>query len=198
MLFMEYYTFIACWWGKYENLFIQEYHISRGQRPRGIWYSWVIYIFIFPEPACYRCFIIANETKKTQEHVITQDKNHIPWNKYHIPPLRKPREFSRQSYRSLTGKRQSLGTRATVTMLLWMWFSNVWDNVPMDLKYVCQQYFTCMCFLGFIRYNKLLSGCELTDTENISLPSPNMKFVSEWAKQTSHKLHILSSRLIFR
>jgi hypothetical protein len=24
----------------------------------------------------------------------------------------------------------------------------------MDLKYVCQQYFTCMCFLGFIRYNK--------------------------------------------
>jgi hypothetical protein len=37
----QYYTFIACWWGKYENLFTQEYHISRGQRPRGIWYSWV-------------------------------------------------------------------------------------------------------------------------------------------------------------
>jgi hypothetical protein len=37
--------------------------------------------------------------------------------------------------------------------LLWMWFLNVWDNVPMDLKYVCQQYFTCMRFLGFIRYN---------------------------------------------
>jgi hypothetical protein len=32
--------------------------------------------------------------------VITQDKNHIPWNKYHIPPLRKPRGFSCQSYRS--------------------------------------------------------------------------------------------------
>ena len=38
--------------------------------------------------------------------MITQDKNHIPWNKNHIPPLRKPRGFSRQSYRSLTGKRQ--------------------------------------------------------------------------------------------
>jgi hypothetical protein len=48
-----------------------------------------------------------------------------------------------------------LGThhlQATVTM----WFLNIWDNVPMDLKYVCQQYFTYMCFLGFIRYNKTL------------------------------------------
>jgi hypothetical protein len=39
--FVPYYTFIACWWGKIENLFTQEYHISRGQRPRGILYSWV-------------------------------------------------------------------------------------------------------------------------------------------------------------
>ena len=43
----------------------------------------------------------------------------------------------------------------------------------------------------------MLSGCELIDTENISLPSQNMKFGSEWAKRTSHKFHILSSRLIF-
>ena len=42
----------------------------------------------------------------------------------------------------------------------------------------------------------MLSGCELIDTENISLPSQNMKFGGEWAKRTSHKLHILSSRLI--
>jgi hypothetical protein len=34
-----------------------------------------------------------------------QDTNHIPWNKYHIPPLRKPCGFSLQSYRSLIGKR---------------------------------------------------------------------------------------------
>ena len=49
--------------------------------------------------------------------------------------------------------------QATVTMLLWMWFLNFCDNVPMDLKYVCQQYFTCMCFLGFIRYNKTFIAC---------------------------------------
>jgi hypothetical protein len=29
----------------------------------------------------------------------------------------------------------------------------------MDLKYVCQQYFTCMYFLGFIRYNKTFIAC---------------------------------------
>ena len=46
-------------------------------------------------------------------------------------------------------------------------------------------------------YMHMLSGCELIDTENISLPSQNMKFVGVWAKQTSHKLHILSNRLIF-
>jgi hypothetical protein len=35
----------------------------------------------------------------------------------------------------------------------------------------------------------MLSGCELIDTENISLPSQNMKFVGEWVKRMSHKLH---------
>ena len=38
------YTFISCWWGNYENAFpllTEEYHIPWGQRPRGIWYSWV-------------------------------------------------------------------------------------------------------------------------------------------------------------
>ena len=67
---------------------------------------------------------------------------------------------------------EALGThhlQATVTMLLWMWFLNVWDNVPMDLKYVCQQYFTCMCFLGFIRYNKTLIAC---GSGNIKMYSP--------------------------
>jgi hypothetical protein len=79
----------------------------------------------------------------------------IPWNKYHIPPLRKPRGFSRQSYRSSTGKCQRHSERITCRRPL-QWALNVWDNVPMDLEYVFQQYFTCtcMCFLGFIRYNK--------------------------------------------
>ena len=35
----------------------------------------------------------------------------------------------------------------------------------------------------------MLSGCELIDTENISLSSQNMKFGVEEVKQTSHKLH---------
>jgi hypothetical protein len=51
--------------------------------------------------------------------------------------------------------------------LLWMWFLNVWDNVPMDFKYVCQQYFTCMCFLGFIRYNKTFIACGFRKYENL-------------------------------
>jgi hypothetical protein len=46
-------------------------------------------------------------------------------------------------------------------------------------------------------YMYMLSGCVLIDFENISLPSKNMKFVGEWVKRTSNKLHILPSRLIF-
>jgi len=42
----------------------------------------------------------------------------------------------------------------------------------------------------------MLSGCEFIDTENISLLSHNMKFVDDWVKRTSYKLHILSSRVI--
>ena len=48
--FSEYYTFIACWWGKYENLFTQEYHIPWGKHPRGIWYSWVNKFSYFLNP----------------------------------------------------------------------------------------------------------------------------------------------------
>ena len=35
----QYYTFIACWWGKCENLFTQEYHIPRGHLLRGIFHG---------------------------------------------------------------------------------------------------------------------------------------------------------------
>ena len=61
---------------------------------------------------------------------------------------------------------EALGThhlQATVTM----WFLNISDNVPMDLKYVCQQYFTYMCFLGFIRYNKTFIACGYRKYENL-------------------------------
>ena len=46
-------------------------------------------------------------------------------------------------------------------------FLNAWDNVPMDLWYVCQKYFTCMCFLGFIRYNATFIACEFRIYENV-------------------------------
>jgi hypothetical protein len=95
--------------------------------------------------------------------VITQVKNHIPWNKNHIPP---PRVFPLEL--SFIDRKTSvaLGThhlQATVTM----WFLNIWDNVPMDLKYACQQYFTYMCFLGFIRYNKTFRTCGYRKYENL-------------------------------
>ena len=50
--------------------------------------------------------------------------------------------------------------------LLWMWFLNVWDNVPMNLKYACQQYFS-VCFLGFISYNKTFIPCGFRKYENV-------------------------------
>ena len=89
--------------------------------------------------------------------MITQDKNHIP-------PLRKPPDLSFFDRKTT----EALGTHhlnATVTM----WFLNIWDNVPMDLKYVCQQYFTYqyMCFLGFIRYNKTFIACGNRKYENL-------------------------------
>jgi predicted AlkP superfamily phosphohydrolase/phosphomutase len=47
------------------------------------------------------------------------------------------------------------------------------DNVEFEefslehLKYVCQQYFTYMCFLGFIRYNKTFIACGFRKYENV-------------------------------
>jgi hypothetical protein len=49
----------------------------------------------------------------------------------------------------------------------------------------------------FLHIMYMLSGCELIDTENISLPRQNMKFGGESEKRTSDKLHILSRWLIF-
>ena len=34
-------------------------------------------------------------------------------------------------------------------------------------KYAFQQYFTCMCFLGFIRYNKTFIACGFKKYENV-------------------------------
>ena len=110
------------------------------------------------------------KNQKTSSH---RTKNLIPWNKNHIPPPRKPHRFSHQIYRSLTGKHErhsehiTLGYWFWISLLLWMWFLNVWDNVPMDLQYVCQQYFTCICFLGFICYKKTFIACGCKKYENL-------------------------------
>ena len=76
---------------------------------------------------------------------------------------------------SLAGHRYNGHSRKALTcpirgrnsLLLRMWFLNVWDNVPMDLEYACQQYFTYMCFLGFIRYNKTFIACGYRKYENL-------------------------------
>ena len=105
--------------------------------------------------------------------MITQDKNHISWNKYHIHPF---------------GRLAGFPARVIV-----LWQENVRDtrnaslasdryNVVVDVVFkclrqrsnalkicVCQQYFTCvtMCFLGFIRYNKIFIACGFKKYENL-------------------------------
>ena len=110
--------------------------------------------------------------------MITQDKNHISWNK------KASRVFSPELSFFDSKTSEALGThhlQATVTMarlfslgywswiflLLWIRFLNIWDNVPMDLEYVCQQYFTYMCFPCFIRYNKTFIACGYRKYENL-------------------------------
>jgi hypothetical protein len=56
-------------------------------------------------------------------------------------------------------------------------FLNIWDNVLMNLKYVCQQYFTCMCFLGFIRYNKTFIAW---GSGNVKMHSPTRCVQGIW------------------
>jgi hypothetical protein len=83
------------------------------------------------------------------EHVITPEKNHIPWNNNHIPPPRMPIEFSCQSYRSLTGTNQRHSERITCRRLL-QWFLNFWDNVPMDLSGIWLLFHGIWFFSGVI------------------------------------------------
>ena len=99
--------------------------------------------------------------------MITQDKNHMSWNKNHIPPPQKPCKFSRQSYRSLTGKRQRHSERITCRRPLQWPQPKSWDNVPIDLKYACQQYLAYMCVLGSIRYNNIVIACGYRKFENL-------------------------------
>ena len=74
-------------------------------------YQWMW--FIIPHILITINILIWLDYVQKSEHVITQDKNNIPWNKNHIPSPLKPRGFSRQSYRSLTEKRQRHSERMT-------------------------------------------------------------------------------------
>ena len=58
------YTFIACWWGKYENVFTQENHIPWEQRPRGIWYSWVKKFSYFQNPQAINVLLYRMNPRK--------------------------------------------------------------------------------------------------------------------------------------
>jgi hypothetical protein len=69
-------------------------------------------------------------------------------------------------------------------------------NVIMTWSHIINVY-NILLYVPQLSQTYMLSGCELIDTENISLPRQNMKLGGEWAKRTSHKVHILSSRLIF-
>ena len=61
---IQYYTFIACWWGKYENVFTQDYHIHWGQRLRGIWYSWVNTFSYFLNPHAIDVLLYRMKSRK--------------------------------------------------------------------------------------------------------------------------------------
>ena len=64
------------------------------------------YIFIFPEPACYKCFIIPNEIKKTHTCKILQASIFsVHWNVVsEYDAFRVPLTFSCQRTIALTGK----------------------------------------------------------------------------------------------
>jgi hypothetical protein len=50
--------------GKYENVFTQEYHIPWGQRPRGIWYSWVNKFSYFLNPHAINVLLYRMKPRK--------------------------------------------------------------------------------------------------------------------------------------
>ena len=125
-------------------------------------------VFIIPHILITINRLIWVDNGQKSEHVITQDKNHIPWNKNHIPPPRKPRGFSRQSYRSLTGKRQRHSERITCRWPLQFVVDVVFKCLiqrsngleiclPAVFKmYVFSWYNTTFIVCGFRKYENLL------------------------------------------
>ena len=57
-------TCISWWWGKYENVFTQEYHIPWRQRPIMIWYSWVNKFSYFLNPHAINVLLYRMKPRK--------------------------------------------------------------------------------------------------------------------------------------
>ena len=74
-------------------------------------------------------------------------------------------------------------------------YGGVWQAMVWILSHIYRE--ENHMWLCWQNHMYMLSGIELIDTGNMSLSNRNMKFVGEWTKQTSHKLHILSHELIF-
>ena len=51
-------------------------------------------------------------------------------------------------------------------------------------KYVCQQYFSCMCFLGFIRYNNTFIACGFRKCFIFPSPACNKYNMRWWYVET--------------
>ena len=95
--------------------------------------------------------------------MITQDKNHIPWNKNHIPLPRKPELsfFDRKTS-------EALGTHhylQAIFIVVDVFFKCLRQRSN-GLK-ICLQAVFYMCFLGFIRYNKTFIACGFRKYENL-------------------------------
>jgi hypothetical protein len=59
------------------------------------------------------------------------------------------------------------------------------------------EWYICKLLANYVLKRILSNGRSADKYVNISLSSQDMKFAGEWTKRTSHKLYILSSRLIF-
>ena len=80
---MGYYTCIACWWGKYEHVFPQEYDIPWGQRPRGIWYSWVNKFSYFLNQHAINVLLYRMKPRKHKTHtckILLANRFQVHWN----------------------------------------------------------------------------------------------------------------------
>jgi hypothetical protein len=64
-------------------------------------------------------------------------------------------------------------------------------------KYACQQYFTCMCFLGFIRYDKTFVACGFRKYENVFTHKYHIPLFTRQVSYIQDTCHIYKTRIIY-